>query len=70
MNQGIPAVLLIASKKKKKKKSWRASRYHEPVWLKQGMIMDATELYVVLVVCVTLTFIQDPRDGRKKALLR
>ena len=41
----------------------------EPIWFKLYTMIDTTELYILIIVCVLLTSIQDCVDARRKNLL-
>ena len=38
----------------------------EPVWFKIGIMIVATELYILILVYMTLTIIQGHREERKQ----
>ena len=47
---------------------WHAftdSHIDEMILLEHGVIIDTTEFYILIQVCVTLTLIQDQRDARR-----
>ena len=52
-------------KKKKKKLRWHAFENYEPMWFKLGLEIDTTELYILILVYVTLILIQGHRNARK-----
>ena len=52
-------------KQKTKKLRWHAFENYEPMWFKLGLEIDTTELYILILVYVTLILIQGHRNARK-----
>ena len=43
---------------------------YEPLWFKLGMMMGVTELYILILVYLTFTFVQGHYNAGKRTLLR
>ena len=42
---------------------------HQSIWFKLGILIDTVKLYIVILVQVTMIFIQGQRSTRKQKLL-
>ena len=62
----ITASFLTASKKKKKINTGMHLYIYVPIWFKRGVVIDTTEIYILIPVCVTSTLIQGHGDARKE----
>ena len=61
-SRGINAVLLAVSKLCA---ADIRSDIYGPFWFKLGMMTDTTELYILILIYVTLTLIQGQGDAKK-----